>query len=102
MRSLIITFYFIIFISNNSHAEMKSSKILNSIFNGCIGKSQQVESQKYIYCGCYTTRIAQKFTLDEFIKMSVNYSHLSKSEMQKEFMKNPKITSSIRECIDYL
>ena len=102
MRNFIITFFFIIFTSNNTYAEMKNSKILNSIFNGCIGKSQQVVSQKYIYCGCYTTRIAQKFTLDEFIKMSVNFSHLSKTEMQKEFMKNPKIISSIKECIDYL
>ena len=102
MRNFIITFFFIIFISHNLHAEMKSSKILNNIFNGCIGKSQQVETQKYIYYGCYTTRIAQKFTLEEFIKMSVNFSHLSEIEMQKEFMKNPKITSSIKECVDYL
>ena len=81
---------------------MKSNKILKNIFNGCTGKSQQVETQKYIYCGCYTTRIAQKFTSEEFIKMSVNFSHLSKIEMQKEFLKNPKITSSIKECVDHL
>ena len=102
MRNFIITFFFIIFISHNLHAEMKNNKILNNIFNGCIGKSQHVENQKYIYCGCYTTRIAQKFTLEEFIKMSVNFNHLSKIEMQKEFLKNPKITSGIKECVDYL
>ena len=102
MRNFIITFFFIIFISHNLHAEMKNNKILNNIFNGCIGKSQHVENQKYIYCGCYTTRIAQKFTSEEFIKMYVNFSHLSKIEMQKEFLKNPKITSSIKERVDYL
>jgi len=102
MRNFIVTFFVIILLSNNSFAEMKNTKILNSIFNGCIGNSQQVDGKKYIYCGCYTTKLAQKFTFDEFIKMSVNFSHLSKTEMQKEFMKNPKIISSIKECIDYL
>ena len=58
MRNFIITFFFIIFISNNLHAEMKSSKILNNIFNEFIGKLEQVETQKFIYCGRYTTRIA--------------------------------------------
>ena len=102
MRHIFVQILFIMFLSNNSYAEMNSSKILNNIFNGCIGKSKQIESLKYIYCGCYTTKIAQKFTLDEFIKMSVNASHLNKSQMQKEFIKNPKIMFSIKECIDYL
>ena len=102
MRNFIVTFFVIILLSNNSFAEMKNTKILNSIFNGCIGNSQQVDGKKYIYCGCYTTKLAQKFTFDEFLNMSVDFRHLSKKEMQKEFLKNPKITSSINECIGYL
>ena len=102
MKKRLLTSVFLILFSSYSYAEMNNSKLLNNIFNGCIGKSKKIKSQKYIYCGCYTTRIAQKFTLDEFIKMSVNLSHLNKKQMQKEFMKNKKIMSSIKECIDYL
>ena len=102
MKKILFASLFFIIFSNYSFAEINSSKLLNNIFNGCIGKSKKIEPQKYIYCGCYTTRIAQKFTLDEFIKMSVNLGHLNKKQMQKEFMKNKKIMSSIKECIDYL
>lgn len=45
MRNFIVTFFVIILLSNNSFAEMKNTKILNSIFNGCIGNSQQVDGK---------------------------------------------------------
>ena len=102
MKHLILILLFLLLISKNAYSEMNNSKLLNNIFNGCIGKSKKVKPQKYIYCGCYTTKIGEKFTLDEFIKMSMNFSHLTKKQMTKEFVKNNKIISSIKECIEHL
>jgi len=71
---------------------MNNSKVLKDIFNGCIGKETKVNPQKFIYCGCYTTKIGKKFTIDQFIKMSLDYSHLIKELMKKELAKKLKFS----------
>ena len=50
--------------------------------------------KKYIYCGCYTTKLAQKFTFDEFLNMS-DFRHLSCKRVLKKPQNNVLMNLSL-------
>ena len=102
MRNIFFIFTFVLFLSKTVYSEVNNKKLLKSVFDGCIGKNKTIDPKQFLYCGCYVTKIGEKYDNEEFIKMLIGIGMLSKNDQYKEMLKEDKVIQSLSECIHFM
>ena len=102
MKYFLTIVFLFSFLSHSVHSEVNNKKLLKSVFDGCIGTNKTIDPKQFLYCGCYVTKLGEKYDNEEFITMLLGIGVLPKKDQYKEMLKEDKVIQSLSDCIHFM